>query len=166
MKLVSVRHFQTQDWPQIWPILRETFALGDTYAYAPDSSEADIFKAWVEAPLATYVACATDGSLLGTYFLKANQPGLGSHVANCGYVVAPAAQGLGVATLMCEHSQSEARQLGFRAMQFNLVVSTNARAVRLWHKLGFETVGALPQAFHHKELGFVDAFVMFKQLVA
>ncbi len=155
-----------QDWPQVWPILRDTFALGDTYAYAPDSTEADIFKAWIEVPLSTYVAYAADGKTLGTYILKANQPGLGSHVANCGYVVAPIAQGLGVATAMCEHSQNEARQLGFRAMQFNLVVSTNERAVRLWHKLGFETVGTLPKAFQHKQLGFVDAFVMFKPLVA
>jgi ribosomal protein S18 acetylase RimI-like enzyme len=144
--------------------LQATFAAGDTYAFAPDTGEAEIFKAWVQAPLATYVACADDGSIAGTYFLKPNQPGLGSHVANCGYVVAPAARGQGLASAMCVHSQQEALAQGFRAMQFNLVVSTNETAVRLWRKLGFRIVGTLPAAFRHAQRGYVDAFVMFKEL--
>jgi ribosomal protein S18 acetylase RimI-like enzyme len=145
-------------------MLQATFAAGDTYAFAPDTSETEIFKAWVQAPLATYVACADDGSIAGTYFLKPNQPGLGSHVANCGYVVAPAARGQGLASAMCVHSQQEALAQGFRAMQFNLVVSTNETAVRLWRKLGFRIVGTLPAAFRHAQRGYVDAFVMFKEL--
>jgi ribosomal protein S18 acetylase RimI-like enzyme len=145
-------------------MLQATFAAGDTYAFAPDTSETEIFKAWVQAPLATYVACTDDGSIAGTYFLKPNQPGLGSHVANCGYVVAPAARGQGLASAMCVHSQQEALAQGFRAMQFNLVVSTNETAVRLWRKLGFRIVGTLPAAFRHAQRGYVDAFVMFKEL--
>jgi len=105
-----------------------------------------------------------DGQVLGTYFIKPNQPGLGAHVCNCGYVVAPAAQGQGIASEMCQHSQAEAKAMGFRAMQFNLVVSTNQRAVRLWRKLGFSVVGTLPRAFRHLHLGYVDALVMFKEL--
>ncbi|WP_198969848.1 GNAT family N-acetyltransferase [Xylophilus sp. ASV27] len=162
--MTAIRHFQPQDWASLWPLLRSTFATGDTYAYAPDAPEAAIHAAWVEQPLATYVACADDGTLLGSYTLKPNQPGLGGHVCNCGYVVAPAARGRGLASAMCEHSQAEARRLGFRAMQFNLVVSTNEGAVRLWQKLGFRIVGTLPGAFQHQRHGDVDAYVMFKPL--
>ena len=162
---VLIRNYQTQDWPAVWALLRQTFVAGDTYAFAPDSTEADIRAAWVSLPRATYVACAPDGTLWGTYYLKANQPGLGAHVSNCGYVVAPAARGQGVASSMCEHSQAQARAMGFRAMQFNLVVSTNTGAVRLWQKHGFAIVGTLPGAFSHAQQGYVDGYVMFKSLL-
>lgn len=160
-----IRRFQPADWAQLWPLLRATFETGDTYAYAPESTEADIHRAWIETPAATFVACATDGQLLGTYYIKSNQPGLGAHVCNCGYVVAPSAQGRGIASAMCEHSQRQAVAMGYRAMQFNLVASTNERAVRLWHRLGFSVVGTLPRAFNHLQLGYVDALVMYKELV-
>jgi ribosomal protein S18 acetylase RimI-like enzyme len=163
--MTTIRRFQESDWPVIWPILRDTFEGGDTYVFAPESTEAEIHKAWVEMPAATYVACGADGRILGTYYLRPNQPGLGSHVSNCGYVVSPDAQRQGIASLMCEHSQLEAVSMGFRAMQFNLVVSTNDRAVRLWQKLGFSTVGTLPRAFCHQKFGYVDALVMFKELI-
>jgi ribosomal protein S18 acetylase RimI-like enzyme len=159
-----IRRLQPADWPVVWPILRATFQAGETYAFAPESTEAEIHKAWVELPSATFVACASDGQLLGTYYIKPNQPGLGSHVCNCGYVVSPEAQGQGVASAMCEHSQVEAESMGFRAMQFNLVASTNERAVRLWQRLGFSVVGTLPRAFRHLRLGYVNALVMFKEL--
>lgn len=162
---ISIRSITPADWPAVWPLLQATFQAGDTYAFAPESTEAEIHKAWVELPAATFVACSAGGQLLGTYFIKANQAGLGAHVCNCGYVVAPAAQGQGVASLMCEHSQTQAIAMGFRAMQFNLVVATNERAVRLWQHLGFAVVGTLPGAFRHRALGYVDAHVMFKTLV-
>ncbi len=162
--MTTIRRFQAADWPEIWALLRNTFASGDTYAYAPDSTEAEIHHAWITSPAATYVACDDAGQILGTYTLKPNQPGLGGHVCNCGYVVAPAAQGQGLATAMCLHSQAQALDLGFRAMQFNLVVATNERAVRLWQHLGFAVVGRLPGAFRHPTRGFVDALVMFKTL--
>jgi len=161
---MMIREYRPTDWPALLPLLRTTFAAGDTYAYPPESSDADIHSAWIDAPAATFVACTDDEELLGTYFIKPNQPGLGAHVCNCGYIVSPAAQGRGIATRLCEDSQRRAVALGFRAMQFNLVVSTNERAVRLWQRLGFAIVGRLPDAFRHRQLGFVDAFVMFKRL--
>jgi ribosomal protein S18 acetylase RimI-like enzyme len=162
----EIRRFEPTDWPAVWSLLQATFQAGDTYAFAPESAEGAIHQAWIEAPLRTFVACGSDGKLLGTYFIKPNQPGLGAHVCNCGYVVAPEAQGQGIATAMCEHSQAEAVTLGFRAMQFNLVVATNERAVRLWQRLGFSVVGSLPGAFNHRRLGYVDALVMYKELLS
>lgn len=160
-----IRPFEAADWPLVWPFMRATFEAGETYAFSPESTEAEMYQAWVKAPAATFVACTGDGMPVGTYFIKANQPGLGAHVCNAGYIVAQAAQGQGVAAAMCEHSQKQAVSMGFRAMQFNLVVATNERAVALWQRLGFDIRGTLPGAFCHKRLGYVDAYVMYKQLV-
>jgi len=162
--MLSIRPFRAPDWPEVWAMLHATFAAGETYSFAPDIGEAEARNAWIDLPQATFVA-EQDGRILGTYFIKANQPGLGSHVCNCGYVVAVGAQGRGIAARMCEHSQRWAVEQGFRAMQFNFVVASNTRAVRLWERLGFSVVGRLPGAFWHPRLGFVDALVMFKTLV-
>jgi len=159
-----IRSCRPEDWPQLWPILRTTIASGDTYAFPPDSTEEEIHELWMRVPLATFVACLEDGTLIGSYKIQPNQPGLGAHVCNCSYVVSPVARGRGVAARMCEHSQVEAVRLGFLAMQFNLVVVTNVDAVHLWKKLGFQIVGTLPNAFRHRQLGFVDAHVMYKKL--
>ena len=113
----------------------------------------------------TYVAVGQDGAILGTYYIKPNQPGQGNHICNCGYIVAENARGQGIASAMCKHSQKEASAQGFRAMQYNLVVSTNSRAVRLWKKLGFDVIGTIPEAFRHPEHGYVDAYIMYKRLV-
>ena len=164
--MFEIREIRESDWPKIWPILQETIRAGDTYTFSPQSTETEIREAWVEVPAKTFVACDAEGRILGTYFIKANQPGLGAHVCNCGYVVAPTAQGRGIASLMCEHSQARALARGFKAMQFNFVVATNTRAIRLWERLGFSVVGRLPGAFNHQRLGYVDALVMFKRLAA
>lgn len=137
--------------------------MGDTYAYAPDTTRDQAYNLWLAAPAATYVA-VLDNDIVGTYYLKANQPAQGAHVCNAGYMVAGHARGRGLGREMCLHSQLEARKLGFKAMQFNLVVSTNTGAIRLWESLGFETVGVLPKAFKHPRKGFVDALVMYKWL--
>ncbi len=102
--------------------------------------------------------------MLGTYYIRANQLGGGSHIANCGYMTAAAATGRGIARQMCQHSLEHARQKGYKGMQFNFVVSTNERAIRLWQSLGFEVLARLPLAFHHPRHGFVDALIMFKAL--
>jgi ribosomal protein S18 acetylase RimI-like enzyme len=161
---VAIRRMRPEDWPAVWPIVSAVLQPGDTYVFAPASSEVQMRSVWSEAPAVAYVACAEDGTVVGSYIIKPNQPGLGSHVCNGSYIVAPAARRQGIASAMCEHSQSEARAMGFRAMQFNIVVATNETAVRLWKKLGFAVVGTLPGAFHHSRLGYVDALVMFKGL--
>ena len=161
---LTIRRFDAADWPAVWAILQPTFAAGDTYAFPLDIAEGDARRLWTELPLATYVAATGDAAVRGTYYLKPNQQGPGAHVCNCGYVVAPAARGQGIASAMCEHSQREAASFGFRAMQFNLVVATNVGAVRLWQRLGFAIVGTLPGAFRHSRLGFIDAHVMYKTL--
>jgi ribosomal protein S18 acetylase RimI-like enzyme len=162
---VDIRPFAEQDWPEVWKILAEAFRPGDTYAFSPDISEGDARGVWIEAPAATFVAVDRQGHVIGTYYIKPNQPALGAHVCNCGYIVAEFARKRGIASALCAHSQREASARGFRAMQYNLVVSTNDGAVRLWKKHGFEVVGTLPGAFRHARLGFVDAYVMYKQLI-
>ncbi len=162
--MIKLRLFEEGDWVATWRIIGPVFRAGDTYAFSPDISEAEAYKVWVGLPHATFVAVDENDDVLGTYYLKPNQPGLGAHVCNCGYIVAKKARGKGIASEMCEHSQREALSRGFRAMQYNLVVSTNEDAVRLWKKHGFEIIGTLPEAFRHRQFGFVDAFVMYKQL--
>jgi len=162
---IHIREAQSNDWTEIWAVLEPVFRAGETYSFARDISEDDARNAWINVPAMTFVATDDAGQVLGSYYLKPNQPGQGGHVCNCGYVVSAAARGLGVASLMCGHSQQVALAQGFRAMQFNLVVATNEGAVRLWTRLGFVIVGTLPGAFEHPSLGFVDAYVMFKQLV-
>lgn len=160
-----IRPFQASDWPALWSsVLAPTFRRGDTYAFAADIGEDEAQHVWTGLPAAIFVACDPHGAVLGSYFLKANQPGQGSHVCNCGYVVADAARGRGLAARLCEHSQQQALAMGFDAMQFNFVVSTNEGAVRLWQRMGFEIVGTLPGAFRHPQRGDVDAYVMFKKL--
>ena len=162
--MIKIRSYNNNDWPRVWQIIEPVFRAGETYAFPRNISEEEAHKAWVLAPRATYVAVDKDDALLGTYYIKPNQPGQGDHICNCGYIVARNTRGQGVATAMCEHSQHEAIAQGFRAMQYNLVVSTNSGAVRLWKKLGFEVVGTIPEAFHHPLQGYVDAFVMYKRL--
>lgn len=162
--MFEIREYRDSDWPSTWPILEETVRAGDTYTYSPQSSQQEMRTAWVELPARTFVACDLEGRIVGSYFIKANQPGLGGHVCNCGYVVASSARGRGIASLMCEHSQAQALAMGFKAMQFNFVVSTNIRAIQLWERSGFSVVGRLPGAFNHQKLGYVDALIMFKQL--
>ena len=161
---MEIRKYQETDWSQVWPIIEKVFRAGETYAFSPEIIEQDAHKIWVEVPRETYVATGQDNEILGTYYIKPNQPGLGSHVCNCGYIVSENARGKGVASRMCEHSQQVAVKLGFRAMQYNLVVSTNEGAIRLWKKLGFQVIGILPKAFKSKSAGYVDALVMYKEL--
>ena len=160
---MNIREATKEDWDAIWPIFHEVVAAGETYAYETDTSKEQAEKIWLDTPRKTYVF-EENNEILGTYYLKTNQAGPGDHVCNCGYMVSSKARVKGIATSICEHSQKIALELGYKAMQFNFVVSSNERAVRLWGKLGFETVGRLPKAFRHPSLGFVDALVMFKWL--
>ena len=160
---MTIRPATDADWPGIWAILEPVFRAGTTYAIDRDISEEAARAYWLRAPAACYVSVA-EGQILGTYYIKTNAPGGGAHVCNCGYVTGEAARGRGVAEAMCQHSQDAARQLGYRAIQFNMVLASNTGALRLWHRLGFETVGRVPRVFEHPDLGLVDGHVMFKWL--
>ena len=156
-----IRAANRQDDGPIWAILEPVIRAGETYALPRDMTRDQALAYWLSPVHETFVA-EERGFIVGTYFLCANHQGGGSHVANCGYITAAAASGRGIARAMCAHSLNRARERGFRAMQFNFVVSTNERAVGLWQSLGFDIVGRLPQAFLHPALGYVDAYVMYR----
>jgi ribosomal protein S18 acetylase RimI-like enzyme len=158
-----IRPSEPRDHDAIWRILEPTFRAGETYPVPRDISRSGALAYWHSPGHSVFVAEDQD-AIAGTYYLRANNSGGGEHVANCGYVVAPAAFGRGVARAMCAHSLDQARAHGFTAMQFNFVIASNERAVRLWQHLGFAIVGRLPGAFRHPRLGPVDAYVMMRSL--
>lgn len=161
--MVKIRQAGAADEERIWEIFQTVVASGDTYAFAPDTPRHEALAYWFRPDTHTYVAEEGD-DIIGTYILRPNQPGLGNHVANAAFMVALPARRRGVGRRMGEHCLEEARRLGFRAVQFNFVVSTNTAAVRLWQKLGFQIVGTLPGAFRHCRMGFVDVYVMYRAL--
>jgi len=160
---INIRLYADADRAAVWSIFQATVAPGDTYVFDPNISETDALAYWLNPNNSIFVA-EREGRVVGSYILKPNQPGLGSHVANAAFMVSPSVRGLGVGRLMGEHCLAEARRQGFRAMQFNFVVSTNHAAVRLWKELGFSIVGTLPGAFAHRGHGFVDAYVMYRSI--
>ncbi len=162
---MEIRPATAADWPQLWPIWHGIVAAGETYTWAPDTDEATARSLWLLPPPAeTWVAVEEDGDIAGTAILKPNQPGLGDHVANAGFMVAADTTGRGVGRTLANHILDRARALGYHAMQFNAVVANNTRAVGLWQSLGFEIVGTLPEAFRHPDLGLVDLYVMYRRL--
>jgi len=186
--VLEIRSATNEDRDAIWDIFQEIVAAGDTYAFDPEMSREAALTYWFQPGAHTYVAEqdwqsvgeavgfpgtaapsstveAHERDIVGTYILKANQAGPGSHVANAAFMVASDAQGTGVGRRMAEHCVTEARQLGFRAMQFNFVISTNTSAIHLWDQLGFKIVGTLPGAFRHPKRGYVDVYVMFRSLL-
>lgn len=162
--MIKIREFVQQDWLGTWRIIKPVLRAGESYAYSPDITAQSAKEIWINAPVASYVASDEAGNILGTYYIKPNQPALGSHVCNCGYIVAAEAQGKGMASKMCVHSQQQAIELGFSAMQYNLVATSNEAAIHVWKKHGFDVIGTLPLAFNHARLGLIDALVMYKQL--
>lgn len=161
--MLTIREAGPGDQEAIWAILEPTIRAGETYALPRDMNRDAALGCWF-APANEVLVAEENGAVLGTYLLRANQQGGGSHVANCGYMTAQDVYGRGVARAMCAHSLERALARGFRAMQFNFVVSSNERAVRLWESLGFATVGRLPEAFLHPRHGYVDALVMYRAL--
>lgn len=160
---MKIRKAEAQDAEGIAEIILPVIREGETYALDRDMSESDALRYWMGSDKETFVA-EENGVILGTYYIRANQSGGGKHVCNCGYMTHTSATGRGVARSMCEHSLRHAVSLGYRAMQFNFVISTNERAVRLWRSLGFEVVGRIPKAFEHPTQGYVDALVMYQTL--
>jgi ribosomal protein S18 acetylase RimI-like enzyme len=160
---MQIRKAEPADAPAIAEIILPTFREGSTYTIDREISEPDALAYWLAPDKETFVA-EDEGVIVGTYIMRPNQAGGGAHVCNCGYMTRAGATGRGIARAMCLHSLEHARSRGYRAMQFNFVVATNERAVRLWQSLGFETVGRLPGAFRHPMQGYVDALVMYRTL--
>jgi ribosomal protein S18 acetylase RimI-like enzyme len=185
---MKIRPATDIDHNAVWKIFHEVVAAGDTYALDPNISREDAMAYWFAPGTRTYVAeikrksvgeadsfrgtamlsptAKPNHGIVGTYILRPNQSGGGSHVANAGFIVSASARGQGIGRAMAEHCLSEARRLGFRAMQFNYVISTNTAAIRLWQDLGFEIVGTLTNAFRHSDKGYVDVYVMYRSLVS
>jgi ribosomal protein S18 acetylase RimI-like enzyme len=158
-----IRPAMPADDDAIWAILEPTFRAGETYPIPRDIERADALAYW-RSPTHTVFVAEDAGRIVGTYYLRANNRGGGDHVANCGYMTAQDLFGRGVARAMCAHSLDEARSRGFTAMQFNFVIASNARAVKLWQSCGFTIVGTLPAAYRHPKLGLVDAHVMLRSI--
>jgi L-amino acid N-acyltransferase YncA len=160
---LKIRLAISDDWPMIWKIFRSVVQRGDTYAFSPDLDEQSGLKSWYSAGAKVFVAEA-NGTVVGTFFIKPNQPGLGSHVANAGFMVDPEAHRGGIGRTMAEYALVWAKEQGYHAMQFNFVVSTNLGAVALWKKLGFITIGTVPKGFRHVQQGYVDVYIMHREL--
>jgi len=161
--MITIRKASKTDDPQLWEIIKSVISSGDTYVFAPASSKEKMLAYWRGADKKTYVAL-WENKIVGTFFLKENQPDLGSHIANAGYMVAPEAKGKRVGRTMAELSIAEAKRLGYRAMQFNFVVKSNETAVKLWLSLGFEIIGEIPESFNHIENGLTNALIMYRKL--
>ena len=161
--MIEIRKAAENDRPAIWQIIKAVIAGGDTYVFSPDATESEMMAYWFTPDKHNYVA-VLDGNVVGTFWLKANQPGLGSHVGNAAYMVSPDTTGNGIGKQMALWSLDEARRLGFSAMQFNFVVKSNTVAVHLWQKLGFEIIGEIPNAFDHRQNGLTNALIMNREL--
>jgi L-amino acid N-acyltransferase YncA len=160
---LKIRSATASDWPAIWNIFRSVVQRGDTYAFSPDLDEESGLKTWFSAGAEVFVA-EVGGRVVGTFFIKPNHPGLGSHVANAGFMVDPETRGGGIGRAIAEYALVWAKKQGYQAMQFNFVVSTNTGAVALWRKLGFAIIGTIPKGFRHSQLGYVDVHIMHREL--
>jgi len=161
--MIVIRPATETDKPAIWQIIRAVIAGGDTYVFAPDASENDMMAFWFTPDKYNYVA-EIDGEVVATFWLRANNPGLGKHVGNAAYMVSPSAHGKGIGKRIGLWSLDEARRLGFTAMQFNFVVKSNTYAVRLWQDIGFEIIGEIPDAMIHSKNGPTNAYIMYRKL--
>jgi ribosomal protein S18 acetylase RimI-like enzyme len=161
--MLEIRRAIEEDKERVWEIIKAVISGGDSYIFYPDTPKEKMLAYWFAEDKKTYVALA-ENKIVGTFFLKDNQPDLGSHVANAGYMVAPESSGKRVGRTMAEFSLEEARKFGYKAMQFNFVVKSNEIAVKLWLSLGFEIIGEIPEAFRHARNGLTNAYIMYRKL--
>lgn len=161
--MIEIRKATDADAEQIWQIIKSVISKGDSFTLAPDSPREQMIADWLSPEKHTFVAIS-DNKIVATFYIKPNQPGLGSHVANGSYMVAPEARRNGIGRQIGEFSIEEAKRLGFKAMQFNFVVKSNENAVKLWQSLGFEIIGEIPEAFNHLENGLTNAYIMYRKL--
>ncbi len=162
---MQIKEITKSDFELFWPVFKDIIQAQETYAFDPDMDFETAYSMWCVNPQKSYVVIE-DGLILGTYYIKANAAGPSGHISNCGYMVSPKSRGKGVARKLCLHSQEIAIELGYNAMQFNSVVSSNDIAVRLWLKLGYQIIGTIPKAYKHKQLGLIDSFIMHKHFKA
>ncbi|TFF40832.1 GNAT family N-acetyltransferase [Mucilaginibacter psychrotolerans] len=160
---IEIRKARPADYDGIWEIFSTVIKSGDTYAFDPATTREGMMEYWLTPGMETFAA-VEDGKVIGTYYLKPNQVGLGNHTGNCGYMVHPGARGKGLGAMLCGHSIATAKAAGYLGIQFNFVVSTNATAVKLWQKLGFTIIGTTPNGFRHQQLGLVDTYIMYQAL--
>lgn len=158
-----IRKAKETDYDGVWKIFSSVIKTGDTYVFSSDTPKSSLQAYWFADVMDTFVAVEND-EIVGTYFMKPNQVGLGNHIANCGYMVSPNHRGKGIGGMLCEHSLQFAKEKGYYGIQFNIVVSTNKVAVDLWQKLGFRIIGTTPKGFRHQELGLVDSYIMFREV--
>ena len=161
--MAEIRKAEERDKPAIWQIIKAVIAGGDTYVFSPETTEEEMMAYWFSPEKHNYIA-VSDGEVVGIYWLKSNQPGLGAHIGNGAYMVSPNAKGKGIGRQMAEDSIAEARRLGFKAIQFNFVVKSNTVAVKLWQSVGFEIIGEIPDAFDHSKNGLTNAYIMYRKL--
>jgi len=161
--MIEIRKYTEADKERIWEIIKSVISAGDSFTLAPDAEREEMLADWCSADKHTYVG-VSENQIVATFYIKANQPGLGSHIANGSYMVASEARGTGIGRKIGEFSIAEAKRLGYRAMQFNFVVKSNEKAVRLWQSLGFEIIGEIPEAFNHLENGLTNAYIMYRKL--
>jgi GNAT superfamily N-acetyltransferase len=151
------------DYDKVWEIFKTVISTGDTYVFDPNTPKESLQKYWFAENMDTFVAVDND-EILGTYFIRPNQIDLGDHIANCGYMVNPKYHGKGIGKILCQHSIDFAKEKRFSGIQFNIVVSSNEGAVKLWERFGFKIIGTTPKGFRHSNLGLVDTYIMFKDL--
>lgn len=161
--MIDIRKAAATDHDQIWMIIQQVISRGDTYVFDPESTREKMLDYWCGPDKHTYVA-TLNGNVAGTFVLKDNQPDLGSHIANASYMTLASAARQGIGKTMCVFSLEEAKRLGYKAMQFNIVIKSNERAVRLWQTLGFTIIGEIPEAFNHKQHGLTNAYIMHRKL--
>ena len=160
---MTIRKSNFRDYDAVWNIFSAVIKTGDTYVFDPETPVEDLQKHWFSENMKTFVI-EDEGKIVGTYVMRPNYPDKGNHIANVGYMIHPDAQGKGIGGLLCEHSLNTAKEAGYHAMQFNLVVSTNTPAIKLWKKFGFEIIGTTPDGFRHPTLGLVDTHIMYRKL--
>ena len=161
--MLNIRKAIPEDADPIWDIIKAVIAQGDTYTFDPNSTKEDMLSYWMNPDKHTYVA-EIYKDIVGTFIIKDNQPGLGSHIANAGYMTHPSVFGQGIGRKMCQFSLVEAKRLGYSAMQFNIVIKSNVHAVKLWQSMGFDIIGEIPDAFQHQTLGLTNAYIMYRKL--
>jgi len=161
--IVQISEVTKNDFMSFWPVFKDVVSAQETYAFDPDIDFESAYNLWCLSPQKAYVI-KDNGIILGSYYIKPNASGPSAHISNCGYIVSPESRGKGIARKLCLHSQKIAIEFGYSAMQFNSVVSSNEIAINLWKKLGYNIIGTIPNAYNHKKLGLIDAFIMHKQL--